>query len=158
MSDDTKPEPTEGGKPPESGEGQQEKTFTQAELDKAIKDRLKRERDKFADYDELKKQAEGAKTLEDRVAEVEQRAKDAEANALRANIANEHGISAEDRDLFLTGTDEETLTTQAKRLADREDERKKSGNHVPNEGRTPNPPKATAGEQFAQWAEGQFTH
>ena len=43
-----------------------------------------------------------------------------------------------DRDLFLTGTDEDTLTAQAKRLAERESERKKTGNVAPREGATTN--------------------
>ena len=36
--------------------------------------------------------------------------------------------------LFLTGADEATLTAQAKRLADREADRKKRGNVAPKEG------------------------
>ncbi|MFC7925478.1 hypothetical protein [Microbacterium laevaniformans] len=39
------------------------------------------------------------------------------ARALRSDIAARHGISAEDRDLLLTGSDEATLTAQAERLA-----------------------------------------
>ncbi|MBO0747274.1 MAG: hypothetical protein J2O47_02920, partial [Acidimicrobiaceae bacterium] len=124
--------------------GKQEQTFSQADVDRIVADRLKREREttrtKYADYDELKKKAEGSRTLEDRMVEVEKRAETAEAKALRAEIANAHGISAEDRDLFLTGTDEATLTAQAKRLSDRESERKKKGNHVPGEGTQTRPP------------------
>lgn len=41
----------------------------------------------------------------------------ATAEALRWRIAAKHGISDEDAETFLTGTDEETLTRQAKRLA-----------------------------------------
>lgn len=123
---------------------QEQQSFTQADVDRIVADRLKREREatktKYADYDDLKTKAAGAKTLEDRIAEIEQRAKTAEAKALRAEIANAHGISAEDRDLFLTGVDEETLTAQAKRLSERESERKKQGNHVPREGETKKPP------------------
>lgn len=63
---------------------------------------------------------------------------DARAEALRLRVAVEHGIGLEDADLFLTGRDEETLRAQAKRLSDREAERKKQGNHVPNEGRKSN--------------------
>ncbi len=36
---------------------QQEKTFTQAELDSIVKDRLAREKGKYADYEELKAKA-----------------------------------------------------------------------------------------------------
>lgn len=118
---------------------QQEQTFTQADVDRIVADRLKREREKFKDYDALKEKASEAKTAEDRLAELEKRYEDAETRALRANVASEYGISAEDRDLFLTGSDEETLTTQAKRLAERESERKKRNNYAPAEGATPTP-------------------
>lgn len=134
------PEGTETSE--QSGE-QQEQTFTQADVDRIVADRLKREREaskaKYADYDDLKAKAEGAKTLEERIAEVEQRATAAATRALRAEIANAHGISAEDRDLFLTGSDEESLTAQAKRLAERDKGAKKAGNHVPREGETKQP-------------------
>ena len=112
---------------PEQDQGaedkQQEQTFTQADVDRIVRERVKREREKFADYDDLKAKAGEKATAEERL----------------ADIANAHGISAEDRDLFLTGTDEETLTNQAKRLAERESERKKRNNHVPNEGNNPRP-------------------
>ena len=61
------------------------------------------------------------------------------ADALRLRIAAKHGISDDDADLFLTGTDEDTLTRQAQRLADREAARKKAGNVAPREGTTTNP-------------------
>ena len=128
--------PTEGG---EDKVEQQEHTFTQADVDRIVRERVQRERAKFADYDDLKAKAGEKVTAEERLADLEKRYADAEARALRANIASEHGISAEDRDLFLTGTDEETLTAQAKRLADRESERKKRNNIVPREGATPRP-------------------
>ncbi len=41
----------------------------------------------------------------------------AQAEALRWRIAARHGISDEDAETFLTGTDEESLTRQAQRLA-----------------------------------------
>jgi predicted Zn-dependent peptidase len=41
------------------------KTFTQAELDHQISERLKREREKYADYDALKTAADKLKALED---------------------------------------------------------------------------------------------
>lgn len=126
---------------PEGDGTQQEKeqTFTQADVDRIVKERIERERKRYADYDELKAKAGEKVTAEERIADLEKRYADAESRALRANVASEYGISAEDRDLFLTGTDEETLTAQAKRLADRESERKKRSNHVPNEGNNPKP-------------------
>lgn len=131
-----------GGTPPEGADGQGEaKTFTQDEVNalvgQARTDERRKATTKFADYDDLKARADGAKTLEQRMAEVEQRAKDAEARALRSDVAAKFGVSAEDRDLFLTGTDEESLTAQAKRLSERDSDRKKNSNIVPREGRNP---------------------
>jgi hypothetical protein len=122
----------------ESGDGKQteEAKFTQADIDKAVRERIARERAKYADYDDLKAKAEGAKTIEQKLADLEAKNAAAEARALRSDIAARHGISAEDRDLFLTGTDEETLTAQAKRLAEREADHKKQGNVAPKEGTT----------------------
>lgn len=120
-----------------TGQTEAEKTFTQAEVNKIVKERLTQQaRNNYGDYDELKAKAEGAKTLEDQVADLAAKYSAAEARALRSDIAARFGISAEDRDLFLTGTDESTLEAQAKRLADRENERKKDGNRAPKEGRT----------------------
>lgn len=47
------------------------------------------------------------------------RAEQAEIRALRAEIATEHGISKADADLFLTGSDTESLTRQAVALAEK---------------------------------------
>lgn len=131
----------EGGEQPQQGEQQEqpEQTFTQADVDKIVKERVGRERAKYADYDDLKAKAGEKQTVEERLAAMEKRATDAEVGRLRSDIAAEHGISKEDRDLFLTGADEDTLTAQAKRLAARESERKKQGNYVPNIGKNPKP-------------------
>lgn len=113
------------------------KTFTQAELDQIITDRLTQQaKNKFGDYDALKAQAAGAQTVEQKLADLETKHAEAEARALRSDIATKHGISAEDRDLFLTGSDEAALTAQAKRLADRAADQKKNGNRAPREGST----------------------
>lgn len=111
------------------------KTFTQAELDQIITDRLNQQaKNKFGDYAELKAKAEGAQTVEQQLAELSAKHAATEARALRSDIAATYGISKEDRDLFLTGSDEATLTAQAKRLAAREEEQKKNGNRAPKEG------------------------
>lgn len=127
-----------GGKSSEqSSEGQQPttpeqaKTFTQDEVNSLLS---RQKRDLRKEISDLQTQLDGKKTVEDRLADVEARAVAAEAKALRSDIAAVYGISAEDRDLFLTGTDEETLTAQAKRLAQREVDRKKRGNVAPKEG------------------------
>lgn len=123
------------------GEQQEQKpqTFTQADVDKIVRDRLAQQaKNKFANYDEYKKAADGAKTVEQKLAELEAKHAEAEARALRSDIATKHGISAEDRDLFLTGSDEATLTAQAKRLAERIADQKKNGNRAPKEGTNTN--------------------
>lgn len=137
MSDNPNPTPNPGG-----GDNPPADTFTQADVDRIVADRLKREREKitarYSDYDDLKAKAEGAKTAEDRIAELEQKYQAAETARLRSDIAAAHGISAEDRDLFLTGTDEDTLKAQAQRLADRASDRK-STIPAPREGDNPRP-------------------
>lgn len=106
----------------------------QADVDRIVKERVARERAKYADYDDLKAKAAGSQTLEERLASLEGELTTAKATALRSDIAAKHGLSAEDRDLFLTGTDESTLNAQAQRLAEREADRKKQGNVAPKEG------------------------
>ncbi len=127
-------------------------TFTQSDVDRIVRERVQRERAKYADYDALKAKAEGAKTVEDRLAEMEKRTAAAEASALRSDVAARHGISAEDRDLLLTGTDAETLEAQAKRIAEAS-ERKKKANIVPREG---NNPKATGGDEEREFVRKLF--
>ncbi|QMU97837.1 hypothetical protein FVO59_11945 [Microbacterium esteraromaticum] len=121
------------GKP---GEG---KLFTpeqQAEVNRIVQERVQRVETKYADYNDLKKAADGAKTVEQKLADLESKHAEAEARALRSDIATKHGISAEDRDLFLTGSDEAALEAQAKRLAERLADQKKNGNRAPKEGGT----------------------
>jgi thioesterase domain-containing protein len=91
--------------------------------------------EKLAEIEEANK-TEAQKAAE-RLAAAEKDAAAARAEALRFRIASKFSIGDEDADLFLTGTDEETLTRQAERLSARESERKKQGNHVPREGNPP---------------------
>lgn len=134
MSDTTTTDVTETT---EGGEQKQEQTFTQADIDKIVRERLAQQaKNKYGDYEDLKKAAEGAKTVEQKLAELESKHAEAEARALRSDIAARHGINADDRDLFLTGSDEATLEAQAKRLAEREADRKKNGNVARREGAT----------------------
>lgn len=160
------PEAPEGSETPEgqtdssagvSSEGKESKAFTQEEVDKLIgKTRTDERRKahteaatKYADYDYLKKAAEGKKTADDRIAELEKKYQQSEANSLRLRVAGDYGISTKrgedgepsDAELFLLGGDEETLTAQAKRFADRlaaqaaaEVDRKKKNPSVPKEG------------------------
>lgn len=128
-----------------AGDGKQQgKTFTQAELDQIVKDRVSRERAKFGDYDDLKTKAGQAQTLEERLGTVESELNATKAGALRTSIAAEFGISTKkgakgepsDAELLLTGTDEATLTAQAQRVAGAVADRKKQGNVAPKEGGT----------------------
>lgn len=134
-----------------SAAGDEFKPITsQEEFEARLKDRLARERAKFADYKDLKAKAarldeieEANKTetqrLADRLTEAERAAETARSEALRFKVASKFGVSDEDVDLFLTGTDEETLTKQAQRLSERTQDRKRNGNVVPREGATTTP-------------------
>lgn len=113
--DDKKPDDVNddkgGGNGADGSNGADDKTFTQAELDRILADRLERERKKFADYDELKtklsefEQAEAerqkaAMTEQERLAaekaEAERKAQEAEDRAAQAlKSANERLIKAE---------------------------------------------------------------
>jgi hypothetical protein len=137
--------PAEAEKAAEVVEQKQEQTFTQADVDRIVRERAERlAKQMFPDYAELKTKAEGAKTLEDRLGSLEQELSATKAEALRSSIAARFGISTEkgkdgelsDADLFLTGTDEATLTAQAQRLAARQADSKKQGNVAPKEGAT----------------------
>lgn len=80
---------------------------------------------KLAVFEAAQDEAEKAKLSDieratTEAAEARKEAEAAKAEALRLRIAAKHGISdEEDMELFLTGTDEATLTRQAERLAAR---------------------------------------
>jgi hypothetical protein len=127
----------------EAPEGEeQEQTFTQADVDRIVAERLKREREatktKYGDYDAIKKQAEGAKSLEERVAEIETQATAAEHRALIAEVAVVKGLN-ESQAKRLVGTTREELLADADVLLEDIGERKKQGNRVPSEGTNPQP-------------------
>lgn len=131
----------------DEGSEEGEKTLTQADVDAAVEKiaaRIRAEErrkvsEKFADYDDLKAKAAGAQTLEDRVAEIERQAKASEERALRAEVANAKGLTADQAKRLIGGTREE-LEADAddflKVIGERESERKKRGNRVPDEGKT----------------------
>ena len=134
------PEGTQGTEQQPAGQ-----SFSQADVDRIVRERLAQQaKNKFGDYDDLKTKAGESQTLEQRVADMEARTQAAEAQALRATVAAEFGISTKkgpkgepsDADLFLTGADRDILTAQAQRLAGREEDRKKQGNFAPKEGTT----------------------
>lgn len=124
---------------------------SQDDLNRIISERVQRERAKFSGFDELKAKAAQFDELEqknkseldkanDRLAALEKERDQERASAMRLRVAAKHGISDDDADLFLTGSDEETLTRQAERLQAREADRKKQGNRAPREGANPKAP------------------
>lgn len=88
--------------------------------------------------------------------EAAQRATQAEAEALKWKIAARNGISDEDADLFLTGSDEETLSKQAERFKELASKPTK-GNVVPGVGNQPNTPASIAEQIQAAEQAGNYT-
>ena len=137
---------------------------SQDDLNRIIGERVKRTESKYADYGDLKAKAAQLDALSEasqtetekatnRATKAETERDDARAESLRLRVAVQHGISIEDADLFLTGTDEQTLTAQAERLTAREADRKKNGNRVAAEGGNPNPKSSSS---IAEFARGMF--
>lgn len=89
-----------------------------------------------------------------KAAAAEKERDEAKADALRWRVAAKHGISDEDAELFLLGTDEATLVKQAERLAGRQSEQRKNGNTVPKEGTNTTPPK---GDEIAEFTKNLFS-
>jgi hypothetical protein len=113
---------TDGEKPPagEPNNGKsEEKTFSQADLDRVVADRLKREQGKYSDYADLKAKASKldeektkseSEKLAERVAAAERRAIEAEAKVLKVDVAREKGIA---NPRWLSGTTREELEASA---------------------------------------------
>lgn len=85
MSEQKPPEDqTPAETPPE------EKTFTQADLDRVVSERLKREREKFGDVDELRQKAKDYDALQEaQKTELQKAADRAEAAETRARVLEE---------------------------------------------------------------------
>lgn len=126
----------------EGGEQQEQKGFTQADVDRIVKERIARVEAKYADYNDLKKAADGAKTLEERVGTLEGELTTTRADAARNRVAAKFGISTErgsndepsDAEVLLTGSDEAAMVAVAERFAARAADQKKNGNVAPKEG------------------------
>lgn len=108
-----------------------EKTFTQAELDKIVNERLTRERAKFSDYDDLKAKAEKAAKLEDEKKSGEQKLAD-EIKGLKDDLAKERHralVAEVAREKGLTGKAAARLhgTTREELEADADDLRETFG-------------------------------
>ena len=106
--------------------GAGEKTFTQADLDRLVSDRLERERKKYADYDALKaakaeldklkegqmseldKAKQGLGAAQAKVTELEAKIKAMELSALKARLAAAAGLPSELADR-IRGDDETAI-------------------------------------------------
>lgn len=150
--------PTTGGGQEPNG-GAPEKTFTQGEMDAIIGERLAREREKYADYDDMKAkaakfdEAEDAQKTELQKAQEKASSLEKELNEMKAakkiteirnKVAKETGVPAE----LLNGNDEETCKAQADAI------KKFAGPSYPNvtDGGEPNkPPAGKTRDQFATW-------
>lgn len=91
---------------PDPGATEPPKTFTQADIDRAVTERLTRERAKFADYDDLKKRAAAAMTdTEKAVKEAEDRGRNSAKAETGTRLA-----AAEFKAAAAGRVDEATLT------------------------------------------------
>lgn len=97
-----------------------------------------------------------AEKAADRLRQAEADRDRAAAEAMRFKVASKYGIGEEDADLFLTGSDEETLTKQAERLAERQSDSKTRNNVAPREGGNPTPTGTPEGD-FASFIQGQLS-
>ena len=109
------------------GTGEQNKTFTQAEVDAIIGDRLAREKSKYADYEDLKakaeeydKQQEASKSELQKAqekfaklqAKIDSMEKQEKVRQIRSKAAKDSGVPEE----LLTGEDEEACKAQAEAI------------------------------------------
>lgn len=145
-----------------------ERTFTQSEMDAIIRDRLKREREKYADYDALKEKAGRFDAAEEaQKSELQKATERADAlqaqldsmlkadnvRKIREKVAHETGVPA----TLLNAEDEETCKAQAKAIM----EFAKPGAYpaVPDCGEVH---KAIGGgktrDQFKDWFESSLNH
>lgn len=143
-----------------------EKTFTQAEVDKVIGERLKREREKYADYDAIKAKADKFDQMEEASKSELQKAiesrdalqteLDALKNAnsirdIRLKVASETGVPVH----LLTAETEEDCKEQANSILDFKTPRNYPFVRDGGEIQTPVGKKSTR-DQFAEWSEQVF--
>lgn len=96
----------------DNGASAPEKTFTQAQVDAIVGDRLAREREKYKDYDALKQNAERHKDYDELVQERDSLKAAAQVRDIRDRVAAEKGIPAS----LLTGDTEDACRAQAEQL------------------------------------------
>lgn len=143
-----------------AAEGQQpERTFTQAEMNAIISDRLSRERSKYADYDDLKAKAqqfdaaqEAGKTelqkANEKAAKLQEQldtlTKANTLRELRSKVAAATGVPAE----LLSGDTEESCTAQAQAILKFAQPGYPS---IRDGGEVRNKPTGSTRQQFADW-------
>lgn len=134
--------------PAASQEDQQEpeaKTFDAEYVDKLRKESAKYRTEAKANAEAAKRLAEleesqktEAQKQAEKIAELERQIEGATVQAVRARMAAKYQIDPEDADLFLTGSDEETVEAQAKRLSERVSVSKNNPPPVSKEGTVTN--------------------
>ena len=143
---------------------QQEAKFTQAELDRIVKDRLTREREKYGDYDalkakadkfdeieeasktELQKATEKAKALQD---ELDAFKKAESLRTMREKVAHDTGIPVN----LLTAESEDACKEQAKQIL--EFSRPSGYPQVKDGGEVRTTGKKSTRDSFAEWFNNQ---
>ena len=104
---------TQTGAAAQSG---QERTFTQQEVNRMVGDARQKERAKYADYADLKAQAEAHADYDDVVAERDRLRAAEERSQLVAKVATQSGVPVALVSM-LDGADEDALTAQAAEIA-----------------------------------------
>jgi len=98
--------------PPEGG------MFTQADVDRIVGERIARERQKFADYDDLKAAAAQASEFQGQYEDLVGKVSTTENDLWRERAARRHGLDDELMG-FLVGEDADELDARAKTLAEK---------------------------------------
>lgn len=137
----------------------EKKTFTQEELNAIVSDRVKREREKHADYATLKEKADRLDKLEEASkseiqkvteeaerlkAELESVRKAESVREIRSKVAKETGIPEN----LLTGSTEEECTEQAEAI---KAFAKPTYPNVRDAGETSNTSGVSTAQKFAEW-------
>lgn len=150
----------------ETPKAEEARTYTQAEIDQMIEDRLYRERKKFADYEEIKAKAEKFDAAEEankselqKVTEkaealqkqVDSMTKAEEVRNIRAEVSKETGIPA----TLLTADTKEACEEQAKAIAEFTANNEPPAYPSVKDGGDPQKvaSKKSTRDQFAEWLE-----
>ncbi len=140
----------------------QEKTFTQAEVNEILKERLSERKSKYSDYEELKKKAEEYDRLQENSktelqkatekaaklqAELDNMKKEASVKDIRAKVSKETGVP----DNLLTGKTEEDCKAQAEAIKAYADP---GYPNLTDKGEAGSGGGTSTRDQFANWANG----